>query len=366
MLPEIHHPSDGLPGEITTRIRNAGRHAELLKQLHPRQLELIYSEQWLKMFVPKEHGGLGLSLPEVLKIEECLSWTDGSTGWVVTLCSGAGWFIGFIAPEIAKQVFSNPHVCLAGSGAAAGVAEFMGDHYNINGVWKYASGILHATHITANCYIHKDGRMTYHTDGSPVIAAFILDRDQVKIHDTWNSMGMIATASHSFEATNLSVDINRRFVIAADQAKLSHSVYQYPFLQLAETTLAVNISGMAVRFLECARRLLEDKDKDVQIIAETHLGLNQSRLHFFNAVNDSWQALTFSNQIPVGLQAQVSSVSHQLVNMSMSAVDSIFPLCGLRAADVELEINRIWRNIHTAGQHALFADKKLKVAGRSN
>jgi indole-3-acetate monooxygenase len=366
MLPEIHHPSDVIKSEITNRIRHAARHAEILKQLHPRQLELIYSEQWLRMFVPKENGGMGLSLPEVLKIEECLSWADGSTGWVITLCSGAGWFIGFIDPEITKVIFSSPHVCIAGSGASTGVAEFTGEHYNINGVWKYASGILHATHITANCYIHKEGRMTYHADGSPVIGSFIMDKDHVKIHETWNSMGMIATASHTFEVSNLKVHSNRRFNISSDHARLTDPIYQYPFLQLAETTLAVNISGMAIRFLECAEQQLKEKNHNVQIITDTQFRLNQCRQQFFNSVNDSWQTLIFSNQIPDELQSRVSSVSHQLVNTSMSSVNSIYPLCGLRAANTELEINRIWRNIHTAGQHSLFTDKKLKNDKCSN
>jgi hypothetical protein len=34
-------------------------------------------------------------------------------------------------------------------------------------------------------------------------------------------------------------------------------------------------------------------------------------------------------------------------------VAAIYPLCGLRAVDLGSEINRVWRNIHTAGQHAL-------------
>ena len=39
--------------------------------------------------MPKENGGLGMSMPEGLRMEETLAWTDGSTGWTVTLCAGA-------------------------------------------------------------------------------------------------------------------------------------------------------------------------------------------------------------------------------------------------------------------------------------
>ena len=88
-------------------IRNAAAEAEQLHELHNDQLNIIYRQGWFKMFVPKEYGGLGLSIPEVLRIEECLSWADGSTAWVVTLCSGAAWVAGFLPPSILNEVFLN-------------------------------------------------------------------------------------------------------------------------------------------------------------------------------------------------------------------------------------------------------------------
>ena len=98
------------------------RQAEALGQLHPAQLEIIYKQNWFNLFVPKEHGGLGLHLKEGLQIQEGLAWTDGSAGWTVTLCSGANYFIGFLSPEVAKEIFKDPHVCLAGSGHPSGIA----------------------------------------------------------------------------------------------------------------------------------------------------------------------------------------------------------------------------------------------------
>ena len=75
------------------------------------------------MYVPKAYGGLGLSLPEILRIEEGLSWADGSTAWVVTLCSGAAWFIGFLNIDLGKNISENDQGCFAGSGAVTGVAD---------------------------------------------------------------------------------------------------------------------------------------------------------------------------------------------------------------------------------------------------
>jgi indole-3-acetate monooxygenase len=354
----IHHPSEVLNEAITAKIRNASHAAENMKQLHADQLEVIYKEKWFKMFAPKAHGGLGLSLPEILNIEECLSWADGSTAWVVTLCSGAGWFIGFLDINAAREIFNNDSVCIAGSGAATGSAELVGGQYKIKGTWKYASGILYATALTVNCMIIEDGKQPRNADGTPIIASFILSREQIKLIESWNAMGMIATASHSFEVKDVIVPIDRCFIISPEKAILKDPIFQYPFLQLAESTLAVNISGMVVRFIECAETIFNDKLLSKRQIEEALLRLNNSRMRFFSAIDSSWKALVDTSAVSNEIQSQVSSESHNLVTVAMSVVNSLYQQCGLRAADRNTEINRIWRNIHTAGQHSLFSAPK--------
>ncbi len=116
------HPSEFLSTIVTDKIRNGAITAEQEKNLTVAQRGVIHEQKWLNMYVPKPYGGLGLSLPEILRIEESLSWADGSTAWVVTLCSGAAWFIGFLNHDLAKSIFLNDRVFFAGSGAVTGIA----------------------------------------------------------------------------------------------------------------------------------------------------------------------------------------------------------------------------------------------------
>jgi hypothetical protein len=44
-----------------------------------------------------------------------------------------------------------------------------------------------------------------------------------------------------------------------------------------------------------------------------------------------------------------------LVTAARRAVGGIYPYCGLRAAQEDSDINRAWRDFHTASQHALFS-----------
>ena len=75
-------------------------------------------------------------------------------------------------------------------------------------------------------------------------------------------MGMIATSSNSFEVQQLRVHENRCFIIDPHFAYIDNPVYQYPFLQFAEATLAVNISGMAIQFMDLCKSLFAERAQD--------------------------------------------------------------------------------------------------------
>jgi indole-3-acetate monooxygenase len=86
----ITHPSAFIKQDWQSIIRRTAAEAEQLGMLHPEQLALIYQQKWFKALMPSANGGLDLSLPELVRLQEGLSWTDGSFGWVFTLCCGAG------------------------------------------------------------------------------------------------------------------------------------------------------------------------------------------------------------------------------------------------------------------------------------
>jgi hypothetical protein len=171
-------------------------------------------------------------------------------------------------------------------------------------------------------------------------------------------MGMVATGSNSFEAKDVYVPLHRAFVIRPDHASLNNIIFQFPFLQLAETTLAVNISGMACRFIELCEAILLAKhaDRFEKEIINAKLKFNEIRNDFYNQSDDAWLTLVRDNLIPDEMLHELSSISQQLVNESHAVVTKLYRLCGLNAADTRTEINRVWRNFHTASQHSLFTN----------
>jgi len=346
------------------KVRAFAAQSEEMGALHPEILTLAYQENWFKLFVPAIYGGAGKKLPEILRLEEELAEADGSLGWTVTLCAGAAWFAGFLDNELAKEVFADPRVCFAGSGAVGGTAVKSSNGYLVNGHWKYASGALHATIFTANCLLkNDDGSDVLDVDGNPEIKSFILKKAEVEILAGWSYFGLIATGSHAFEVNNLEVPLNRTFKIN-DTIEVSDEGFDYPFLQLAETTLAVNSLGMANHFI----RLVEDaffsrsglkRYQENQITYFTSVldtckaEVSDVKIEFYAAFDQSWEQLINTGIIDTNVLLQVSALSRKLAHACRRSADLLFPYCGLEAAKKDSEINRVWRDMHTASQHAL-------------
>lgn len=359
------HPHLLLTEEELQKIRSYAFFAENAGQLTPEQLQLIYKNNWFNLFVPKTLNGLELELPEAVRLQEKLAWADGSFAWTVTLCSGANWFAGFLHPEIVERIFADPLVCLAGSGAPTGKAIATNDGYIVSGSWKYATGAPHATHFTANCIIEKDGEPVTDEAGNFMISSFIFNKDEVTIIQDWNCIGMKSTASHSFAVNNLHVAKNRTFKIDTIHPLLTQPVFHFPFLQFAELTLAANFSGMTTHFLDLCLALFHERVKRkghtagqacevFECLGRNKTKFDAERNHFLETMDTVWaKGLETKLWAKEDLES-VSAACQSLVKTARNTVNTLYPFCGMIGADVSSEINRVWRDFNTAGQHSLF------------
>ncbi|SFP99384.1 acyl-CoA dehydrogenase family protein [Parafilimonas terrae] len=332
--------------------------------LQPEQLKLMYKYGWFKIFVPKKYNGLAMNLPEALLLEEQLAYIDGSLGWTITLCAGANLFVGYIDKKIAKQIFSRQKVCLGGSGAASGKASITDDGFIVNGFWKYATGAPHLTHFTANCTIEKNGKPVLDKNQQPLIQSFFFKRSEVKVIEDWNTPGLKATAGHSFFVENLYVPKERSFIINAETATHDDAVFQFPFLQFAALTLAVNTLGMSRHFLEESNAIIKKRkqakkitikqyDYSNKLIADANNKIEMLRTKFYEAAEAAWNELLIKKNIQAKRLNNINKLSVQLVKECRAQVAAIYPYCGLSAVNGKTEIERIFRDIFTASQHGL-------------
>ena len=335
--------------------------------MHTKQLNQTYKEasvfpedvlKWItqnnlwRLWVPKAYNGLELSLTEGLQKLQTLAKTDGSLGWTITLCSGATYFIGNLQPEVANTIFlsGNNQICFGGSGGVFGVAEKQADKYIISGEWRYATGAPYLTHFTLNAKIMENNKPVLNNDGTPLVYSFVIPKEAVNIIYDWHTMGLKATATHSFKVDAVVVSSKQAFVY--DRFYLPQPIFKIPFTVFADLTLWVNYLGMAEHYLEEASTILEPHllESFVSLLSKT----NQQLYNFAEAIE------TFTTNETLITETYIQTI-HETASTSVKAISKaildVYPLLGVKASSEQHPLNRIFRDYFTATQHHNFVGR---------
>lgn len=367
----LKHPQEILDQATIEKIRGLAPRAAQDRKLTQEQLRLIYENEWLRLFIPKRYRGLEMELPKALQILEALAYADGSLGWTVNLGAGANLFAAYIRPSLSEQVFTDKKACVAGSGALSGNARPEGDGYRVRGQWKYGSGSAHATVFTANCKLPHNGKAS----DLPNFHSFVFFPDEVKVKNTWDSYGLQATSSHDFAVEEQWLSEERTFSLLKPSPYEDGPLYRFPFMQFGELTTCLQLTGMALHFLDATRALLmqkksmtgeslKDNVKVRDTLAQAEAGLESARAWLYVLVQEAWQPCEAGNTPAEEVLRKISLAVKHAAQAARESAESVYPLAGMTVLSPDTELNRCWRDLHTATQHVLLSP--LDFAGKSN
>lgn len=330
-------------------------------------LNLIYEKEWLKIMIPKACGGKDWPLPRIVQLFETLAYADGNLGWCINLGAGANLFAGYLEQETAVQIFSNPKIWCAGSGAASGKAFREKGGYRVSGKWKYASGSLHATHLTANCFIYDESGLPISEDGNQVFRSFIFPAEEANILDTWHTTGLKATNSNDFESENIFVPDNHVFSLLSPSPFAESPLFKFPFDSLAVINMACMPTGIALHFLELFENLMASKkplhsqkklgkQEVVKTVFENCKNkLSQARIAMYKALEEAWEPYAKGGEASEKSLENLTIKARLAAKTAREILFELFPMCGMSILYTENPLNKVWRDLSVAGQHYLLA-----------
>lgn len=357
---------DGIRDLLPT-LRDRADEAERLRVVPEASIKEIEETGFFKLLQPKRFDGLEADPVDFYTAVRDIASACGSTGWVASVVGVHPWQVALFADEAQQAVWgSDTNVRLSSSYAPTGKATLTDGGFILSGKWSFSSGCDHCSWVLL-------GGLVFNEDGNVVdFRTFMVPRDNYRIEDVWNVVGLRGTGSNDIivedvfvpEAFTLSMGETGQCK-GPGQAVNTSNLYKLPFHSIFTTTICTPIIGMAYG------AYAEHVDMQQKRVRAAYLG-EKASLDPFAAVRiarassdiDAAWALAMNNireemalvekgePIPLGLRLKVRRDQVLGSQRAIDAIDALFEASGGRALAEGTYLQRAWRDAHAGRVHA--------------
>ncbi len=307
-----------------------------------------------KLFVPRAYGGSEVDVATGVDVIEELAYHDGSTAWCVMIGMTTGLLAAFLEPDSAKAVFGADNAVTGGLAAPCGSATTVDGGLEISGRWQWGSGTQHCTSVGGGC------RLEHGT------AFVFFDRDDVEFIDTWYVAGLQGTGSTDYAVTNAFVPDGRWVTLPLGAPVVDGALYRVSFFGALAVGIAAVTLGLARRAIDelvdvatvkvpqGSGRLLAER-----AATQTEVAVAEAEVRSARALLDSALADSSSDQ-PRLLRLAATFAT----TTAARAVDRMYTTGGGSAVYLSSALQRVFRDVHVATQHAMVAPRTFELTGR--
>lgn len=333
--------------------------------IHRRQsdevIDALTGAGFFRLWKPRRFGGYPVDLRTVVQLTETLAEADGSAAWVVGIASTGAWATNRGSEQLQEEIFgADPDARIAGSGMPCPARREQGG-LRLTGRWGYASGSPHASWAALAATVTDDS-------GQPDAYFCLVPAAQLRLEDTWRTVGMRGTGSNTFTAEDVFVPEHRTIPVTKLSEGYTGSdepVHRLPFAQvgtlalvgtllgLGRAALALTIDNAPSKSMHHTFFARQSDSVGVQVqVAEAALKLQTAQLHAYRVADDLDIAAANRVDLEYGFRAQARA---QFGYMAQQVLDAIHILLNVHGAASFAEtslMQQYWRDANTAARHA--------------
>lgn len=322
--------------------------------LNNQLIDWLIQHGYHMLTLPVEHGGSGCNIKELIMIQSLLAFYDESTALSI------GWHLGVVgevfelklwpeemmlqfAHDIRNGAITNRIVSESemGSPTRGGrpstQAVRAGDKYVINGTKTFASMSYRLTHMLVGAYDTEASAMGFY-----YVPA---DSAGIEIVETWDTLGMRATASHDVIFND--VNINERNRVEINKEKLANPWLMHipaVYLGLAQRALDEAVQFSKTYQPNSLQTTISELPHIQDKLAKMEMLMMQSRHFIYHACDMHLEGKTEH----LGLTFQLSK--HIIVNNGLEIIDLAMRVLGAKSLERTRILERILRSMR-AGLH---------------
>jgi indole-3-acetate monooxygenase len=377
-LPQAHAAVVAAAVSLIPQVLAARDECEALRRVPAPMAEALAAAGLLQMYLPRSMGGPELPPLVAFRVVEEISKASGSIGWCTMIANGVASSMGLLAPEIGREMAGRPaDMRIAGSIRPMGRARPIDGGHRIEGRWDFASGIDHARWLMCPCVLWDGGKPVITPSGAPLTRIFWVPAKSATVLDTWHVLGLRGTGSHDFTVTDVFVPTTHSVAITdppREKGVLYDARLHLSWIWTATVGNALGIArGALDAFAELASRksstmsttLLRDRPLVQARVAEAEAIVSAARTYVVTAIGDLW---TRASEDEADLSAAIAqarlAITHGM-HEAVRAVDLLFHAAGTNAVYEKNPLERHFRDIHVAVQHAAGLPMHMNAAGKA-
>jgi len=329
-----------------------------------------------RLCIPRALGGLEVDPITLVRVIEEIAAADGSTGWCLMIGATSGVTSAYLDDPAARIIYGqDPKAITGGVFAPRGAATTAPGGHRVTGRWPFASGCEHCTWLMGGSLFIENGapRML---KGAPESRLMFFRPEDVTIHRTWNVSGLAGTGSHDIEVKDVFVPEGFSASIVSDRPRHEGPLYAFPVFGL----LAIAVSAVALGIARAAttemNRLASAKTPfggtkplgarpTVQLhIAEAEAALRAGRALLFETITEAYEEAKAGGAISLTRRAALRLAACHAVTSAARATDIAYQTGGATSIYATSPLQRAFRDIHVATQHAMVSPVIMELVGR--
>lgn len=313
---------------------------------------------YTKLTLPKAYGGEGISVTEMIFLQETIASFDGATGLAI------GWHQGVVGELYEKKLWNETVLksfaeeILEGAlvnrvaseiqtgsptrgGRPSTSAVKKDGKWLISGTKSYATMSPALTHILITAWVEEKER----------ICVFLIDKKAqgVTIQENWEVMSMRGTASHDLVLNN--VEVAEEYLVEINDGPRGDSlngwILHIPacYLGIAQAARDYAVQFATQHSPNSLNGPISQLPNVQRLIGEMDIELMKAR-HFLYSVAEAYDDESRRNQ----LTNELGVAKHIVTNSAITIVDQAMRLVGAKSLQLSNPLQRYYRDVR-AGLH---------------
>lgn len=359
-------------------LRAAGDRIESERQVPSDIMGILHEARIFRMTLPRSLAGDEATLRELTEATELVASVDGSTAWCLGQGSGCAMTAVLLDPAAAKHVFGPANAVLAWGAGIQGQAVATKNGYRVTGRWSFASGSRAATWLGAHCRIMEaDGTPRRRPDGRHADLTLLVPRNEARIIDDWNVVGLVGTGSDSYELADHFVP--EEFTVDREDIARSREpgpLYKFPQIMIYAGAFAGVMLGLARGMLDELKGLAMTKTprgassslRESPVfqgeLARFEARLRAARAYHLGILDEVWEAVEMGAALDLEHRMRIRLSSTYTINEALEIAVDAYRAAGQHAIFQSAPFSRKLRDALSASQQVQGRPSHFATVGR--